>query len=98
MSESIFACGQCGKEIEVVGGQVGRRDECIHCGSELRSCIHCRHYDLTVAKQCKEPFAEVPAAKDRANFCEFFQLGHGGRTLQDTRLNLEKAADALFRK
>ncbi len=79
--------------------QVGRSDTCPECEAELHSCIHCRHYDENVAKECKEPFAEVPQDKESANFCELFQIGDGA----DRRGGLSReaalsAADALFGK
>ena len=73
----MAGCGNCGKALEIIGNQVGRRDVCPHCDAELRACIHCRHYDLTAAKQCKEPLAEVPKDKESANFCELFQIAMG---------------------
>jgi hypothetical protein len=53
---------------------------------------------LAAAKQCKEPFAEVPADKDDANFCEFFQIGEGGLSAQASHDALLAAAESLFRK
>jgi predicted RNA-binding Zn-ribbon protein involved in translation (DUF1610 family) len=91
-------CAHCGHKLDVVGNQVGRRDTCPHCGEELRSCRNCRHFDPTVNKQCKEPFAEVPSDKDSANFCELFQIGEGGLTAKDSREQMLSAAESLFRK
>jgi hypothetical protein len=91
-------CANCGAALSVVGNQVGRRDTCFQCGSELHACKHCRHFDLTSAKQCKEPFAEVPSDKEDANFCEFFQLGEGGIAAQSAHTVMLEAAEALFRK
>jgi hypothetical protein len=92
-------CGKCGASLDVMFNQVGRRDVCPHCGSELHACLHCRHFDETVAKACKEPFAEVPLDKEWANFCDFFQIGdgteRGGAALHEAQLS---AAEALFRK
>lgn len=89
----------CGARLEVIGNQVGRRDECPSCGAELHACVHCRHFDETVAKQCKEPFAEVPGDKHDANFCELFQIGDGAnRDRGPKREDLMAAADSLFKK
>jgi hypothetical protein len=92
-------CGKCGAKLDVMFNQVGRRDVCPICGSELHACLHCRHYDETVAKSCKEPFAEVPEDKEAANFCDFYQIGdgseHGGASLREAQLD---AAEALFRR
>jgi predicted RNA-binding Zn-ribbon protein involved in translation (DUF1610 family) len=94
----MAGCGSCGTKLDIVGNQVGRRDTCPNCGAEIHACRHCRHFDPTVAKQCKEPFAEVPMDKDDANFCDFFQIGDGALHGRPPREDLLSAAEALFRK
>jgi predicted RNA-binding Zn-ribbon protein involved in translation (DUF1610 family) len=94
----MVACGSCGQRLDIIGNQVGRRDTCPSCDAELHACRHCRHFDPQVAKSCKEPFAEVPADKDDANFCEFFQLGEGGVDAGAHKAELLSAAESLFRK
>jgi predicted RNA-binding Zn-ribbon protein involved in translation (DUF1610 family) len=91
-------CAICGTPLPIIGNQVGRRDTCPSCGADLHACRHCRHFDETVAKQCKEPFAEVPSDKDDANFCELFQIGEGGKTARQGRDAQLSAAEALFKK
>jgi len=91
-------CGHCGAELSIVANQVGRSDVCPRCEEDLRACRNCRHFDPSVAKQCKEPFAEVPSDKDRANFCEYFQLGEGGHTEKESLAARRSAAEALFAK
>ncbi len=91
-------CGHCGASLPIVGNQVSRRDLCPGCGAELRSCVNCRHYDPSVAKGCKEPFAEVPTDREDANFCEFFQIGEGGQLAKASRDAQLSAAEALFKK
>ncbi len=98
-TEPMPGCGKCGKVLEIKEHAVGRRDECEHCGAELHACIQCRHYDETVAKACKEPFAEVPEEKESANFCDFFQIGDGAiRGTNADKNTLLAAAEALFKK
>jgi hypothetical protein len=78
---------------------VGRREVCPHCSTELHACIHCRHYDESVAKECKEPFAEVPEDKESANFCDLFQIGDGvDRGGAGAREKALSAAESLFQK
>jgi hypothetical protein len=91
-------CAQCGQALAIVGNQVGRRDTCDACGADLHSCMQCRHFDRNVAKQCKEPFAEVPDDKEGANFCELFQIGEGGKGARANHEALLNAAESLFRK
>jgi len=98
MEQGGAGCGQCGAPVPIVGNQVGRRDTCPSCEAELHACIHCRHFDLAVAKGCKEPFAEVPSDKESANFCEFFQIGGGGHREREAQNALHDAAEALFKK
>jgi hypothetical protein len=95
----MAGCGSCGARLDIVGNAVGRRDTCPECDAELHACIHCRHYDETVAKQCKEPFAEVPDDKTDANFCEYYQIGDGAnRGGPPKKDQLVSAAEALFKK
>jgi hypothetical protein len=92
-------CGKCGAILDVGFNQIGRGDTCPECEAELRACIHCRHYDENVAKQCKEPFAEVPDDKESANFCELFQIGDGTvRSSGPSKADLLSAAESLFKK
>jgi hypothetical protein len=52
-----------------------------------------------VAKECKEPFAEVPEDKESANFCDLFQIGDGqARSSGPSKDTLLSAAEALFKK
>ena len=91
-------CGRCGAKVEIVGNTVGRRESCPSCDAELHACIHCRHYDESVAKSCKEPFAEVPDDKTSGNFCDLYQLGDGAIRRAAKKEELLSAAEALFRK
>jgi hypothetical protein len=89
----------CGAKLDSVYNVPVRRDLCPMCGAELHACVHCRHSDESVAKGCKEPFAEVPQDKEGANFCEFFQMGEGQvRKSGPPKEALISAAEALFKK
>ena len=94
----MAGCAHCGCTLDVVGNQVGRRDTCPSCGEDLHSCLNCRHFAPNVAKQCKEPFAEVPTNKDDGNLCEFFQIGEGGVREGARKDDLVAVAESLFRK
>lgn len=92
-------CGKCAAKLDLSFNTVGRRDLCPECGAELHACVHCRHYDPNVAKACKEPFAEVPADKEDANFCDFYQIGDGeDRGGKASKQDALSAAEALFKK
>jgi hypothetical protein len=93
-----LACHACGRRLELAGPP-GRRDECPHCAAELRCCRQCLRYDEDAALPCREPQAEVPAEKHRANFCEYFAVATDPscRT-EDGAARARAAFDALFAK
>lgn len=66
-------CHGCGGEI-VQEGKIFRKDECPHCGRDLRCCRNCRHFHPPAHNQCLEPVAEWVADKERGNFCDYFQF------------------------
>jgi len=65
-------CHHCGKEYQLPG-QPGRSETCL-CGADLRVCRNCASYDAKVAQQCTDRRAEEVPVKDRANYCEWFEL------------------------
>jgi hypothetical protein len=67
-----WQCVACSSEL-TLPARVGRRDVCPGCGAELRSCRQCAFYDPSSYNSCREPQAERVLAKERANFCEYFQ-------------------------
>jgi len=61
----------------------------------MRVCLNCRHFDLAVAQQCRESRAEPVAEKDRANFCEWFDLARRHYTPRGGRDRTAEARDQL---
>ena len=89
------ACHSCGTTI--AQKFVGRQDECPKCSSELHVCMNCRFYDEHVSRSCREPQAEPPREKNRANFCDYFEFDENGPRGRDEAADQAKAAfDALF--
>jgi hypothetical protein len=89
------ACHHCGRELGA-GEQVGRRDACLGCGSDLHCCRNCRFHDPAYHNQCREPQAERQVDKECGNFCDYFSFAAGApagaATADDRRAKLE----ALF--
>ena len=95
MSEVVcFSCGWATKLISAVG----RRDECFKCHADLHVCKNCLHYDPKAYNECREPQADVVKEKDRANFCDYFTPGSGGKGAGPSKQDLLSAAEALFKK
>jgi hypothetical protein len=76
-------CHRCGHDIGRLE-RVGRRDSCLHCGSDLHCCLNCQLYDVTMHNQCREPQAERQVDKQAGNFCEHFVFHMGPRTASGT--------------
>jgi len=89
-------CQACNAKVEQKF--VGRQDECA-CGADLHVCLNCRFYDERMSRSCREPQAEPPREKDRANFCDYFEFDESGGRQATADADAAKAAfDALFKK
>ncbi len=88
------SCHLCKNELPATA-QVRRTDGCPTCHADLKCCLNCRLHDPGASNQCREPQAEWVTEKDKANFCEFFELGdRSARRTGSSRA----AFDALFGK
>lgn len=90
-------CVFCGKPFEL-DGPVGRRDQCRHCGRDLRCCKQCKFYDARSYNECKEVMAERILDKERANACEYYAPRGSSHTNADRVANARSALEALFKK
>lgn len=72
MTESLV-CWHCGASIEELPLLLSRRAECPACNADLHVCLMCAFYDERAAQSCSEPVADEVKAKDKANFCGYFQ-------------------------
>jgi hypothetical protein len=99
--EEGLLCWNCGRPTGVTA-KVTRNDQCPHCLADLRCCHGCRHFDPTRRAQCKEPVERAIPNKEKANFCDFFQMRDvfkrpGGISVQgDTKDTRKKKFDDLF--
>lgn len=90
-------CFSCGKELALPAGPVGRRESCTHCGSDVRACRNCAHYDPRAYNECREVQAERVVEKERANFCDYFVLGGASGDAQSSKSDVLKKLDDLFK-
>lgn len=91
-------CFHCLKVISLAATDVGRREECSHCRSDVHVCKNCEFYDAQVYNECRETQADVCREKERANFCDFFRPKSGSRSIVDEKTKMMAAAEALFKK
>lgn len=66
-------CWKCGAAI-IADNPIGRTLTCDTCGADVRSCRNCRFYSPGSYHDCDERVDQAVNDKDRANFCEMFQL------------------------
>jgi hypothetical protein len=76
-----------------VEGTVYRTTLCNSCGKELHSCLNCRHYNKGKPYDCSESIQEPVTQKDRANFCDYFQIN-----LQSSREDKDRSGKNFVAK
>lgn len=78
MTDKTADCPLCGVRLDQDGAFVPRKASCPSCGNDLHACHACRFHDPVAHNQCREPKAEWQPRRDRANYCDFFELARGG--------------------
>lgn len=90
-------CFSCGKDLDLKGDVIGRREECPTCRSDVHVCKNCQFYDRTAYNECRESQADVVREKDRANFCDYFQISSKLGASGPSKDDLKAKAEALFK-
>ena len=82
-------CWYCGSAIKD-SEPLGRSLLCPDCGKDLKSCRNCRHF-IPKGSSCAESQAENVSDRERANFCDWFQLNPRFRTVTEGGKNSRDA-------
>jgi hypothetical protein len=95
-------CWHCGYHIDLRSqGGIGKKDECPKCEEDLHTCRNCRFFDSSAENECAEPMAEWVRYKDRANYCDYFEvvetLEMGQRSAPASADDARRAWDRLFK-
>lgn len=93
-------CALCGKKVEI-DEYFTRGSSCPHCGEDLHICLNCRNYTESSRQWCLEPRADLPRARDKSNFCDWFRYREGGKasgTSEGSKDDVRKKFDDLFKK
>ena len=99
---SGLICWNCGRPTGLEG-KIMRSDSCQQCLADLRCCRGCRFFDPTAHFQCREPIDGPIANKEKANFCDYFQVRAavqaGGKIIRntDSKEEMKKKFDDLFK-
>lgn len=94
------SCFKCGKELSF-GSNVGFKESCPGCDSDVHCCRNCKFYNLSAYNNCAEPQADRVVDKEKANFCDYFRpsgtKGVGGFGV-DSVTKAKSSLDDLFKK
>lgn len=98
MPKLVITCYNCGA-ISELEDRLLHSTTCEKCSSYLRCCRNCRFYDPTAYNACREPQAERVKDKEKATYCEFFELTLQPQGAQNTRREESlKKLNQLFKK
>ena len=93
-----ITCYHCNKTIPILGAfKVARTEECPYCSTSLHCCRMCTFYDPKVYNECRESNADRIVDKEKANFCDYFNLSDG-KNQEAKKEDLINAASSLFKK
>lgn len=91
-------CYKCQAQLDIdTRHSISRSEECPKCFANIRCCRMCTHYDSTAYNECREPTADRILEKEKANFCDHYQIGSGD-LYKSKKDDLKSIADALFKK
>ena len=66
----VFKCNRCGQVRH--GLDDVATDEVCACGTDLHSCINCKHFDTMTQWECRATIAARVSPKDKRNVCAEF--------------------------
>lgn len=100
MSDRV--CQTCGARVPY-DDPIPRESACEQCGTDLRCCRNCRHWDVRMNNECRETEADPVAEKTRRNFCEFFDYSRlpfsaASAAPKDRAAEARAKLEALFKK
>lgn len=70
-TKMVFRCAACGQRAAVA--EVTSESVCDSCGTDLRTCTHCRHFDTSARFECRQEIPEPIKSKTRRNTCDLFE-------------------------
>ena len=93
-----IVCYNCSKELDIEPDtKILKNEECLYCYASLHCCRMCRFYDKSAYNECREPNAERIVDKEKANYCEYFDLNGFQRSKEPDKKDLFAQANALFK-
>lgn len=76
-------CWKCGSTLRNLLLPFSRYEECSTCKADLHACVSCKNYRPNLSDGCSEDRADFVLDKDKANFCDFFNVNPKAYSLKD---------------
>jgi len=99
----VFKCSRCGQVRHGLDDIAA--DEVCQCGTDLHSCINCKHFDTSTQWECRATITARVSPKDKRNVCGEFSpkivrdLAHDkAQQRPTTNDEARNAFEALFNK
>jgi hypothetical protein len=93
-----YSCFKCNAEVSVTTNQqVGFKESCQRCASDLHACRNCIFYDISSYNECRETSAERVVDKEKANYCDYFKFAEGSSSRTKAQDDPRKKLDDLFK-
>lgn len=99
----VFKCSRCGQVRHGLDDIAA--DEVCQCGTDLHSCINCKHFDTSTQWECRATISARVSPKDKRNVCGEFSpkivrdLAHDkAQQRPTTNDEARNAFEALFNK
>lgn len=97
LTASDLSCFNCNKSLDLnAQSKIARSEECPHCYASLHSCRMCNFYDKSVYNECRETNADRIIEKEKANFCDYFDLS-GSNSDSIEKDSILSVANSLFK-
>jgi hypothetical protein len=69
----VVRCARCG---HIITAEIGPDTRCSKCGTDLRACVQCVHFDTGRRFECAQAIPARVSPKDARNTCELFEPQH----------------------
>ena len=93
-----YTCFKCNSAVSVTTNQqVGFKESCQSCMSDLHACRNCIFYDISSYNGCRETSAERVVDKEKANYCDYFKFSEGSDSSKSAQEDPRKKLDDLFK-
>ena len=71
-----WQCWQCGTAVTDQPLPLSTYAACSDCRAQFHCCRQCKNFNPRLRADCDEPRAESHTEREKANFCDWFQLRH----------------------